>query len=151
MSVAAVTETGRSPMRPVTSLPDATDYDGALLSSKANAVVVVPNYRLGLLGHTTLNGSVTVPLGLGDQLTAIRWLQENVGLFGGNASRLVLMGHGAGAASVGHWMLTTRPELTAVRRFIMISGSPYNRQAQRLFVSCYWWMTNGCRVLTGDL
>ncbi|XP_037567633.2 acetylcholinesterase [Dermacentor silvarum] len=66
-------------------------------------------------------------LGLGDQLTAVRWLRENVGFFGGNASRLVLAGHGAGAASVGHWMLSTQPEVADVQRFIMISGSPYAR------------------------
>ncbi|XP_075543491.1 liver carboxylesterase 1-like [Dermacentor variabilis] len=102
-------------------------YDGAVLSAKADVVVAVPNYRLGLLGHSAWNESEFMFLGLGDQLTAVRWLRENVGIFGGNASRLVLAGHGAGAASVGHWMLSTQPEVADVERFIMISGSPYAR------------------------
>ncbi|KAL3189617.1 hypothetical protein MRX96_021373 [Rhipicephalus microplus] len=102
-------------------------YDGAVLSSKADAVVAIPNYRLGLLGHSTGNESGLLFLGLGDQLTAIRWLRENVGFFGGNASRMVLAGHGAGAASVGHWILGTQPEIADVQRFVMISGSPYAR------------------------
>ncbi|KAL3189611.1 hypothetical protein MRX96_021367 [Rhipicephalus microplus] len=102
-------------------------YDGAVLSSKADAVVAIPNYRLGLLGHFTGNESELLFLGLGDQLTAVRWLRENVGFFGGNASRMVLAGHGAGAASVGHWILGTQPEIADVQRFVMISGSPYAR------------------------
>ncbi|KAH7969323.1 hypothetical protein HPB52_016684 [Rhipicephalus sanguineus] len=102
-------------------------YDGAVLSSKADAVVAIPNYRLGLLGHATWNESEFLSLGLGDQLTAVRWLRQNVGFFGGNASRLVLAGHGAGAASVGHWMLGAQPEVADVQRFVMISGSPYAR------------------------
>ncbi|KAH8002776.1 hypothetical protein HPB51_026307 [Rhipicephalus microplus] len=102
-------------------------YDGAVLSSKADAVVAIPNYRLGLLGHSTGNESELRFLGLGDQLTAVRWLRDNVGFFGGNASRMVLAGHGAGAASVGHWILGTQPEIADVQRFVMISGSPYAR------------------------
>ncbi|XP_077520122.1 neuroligin-2-like [Amblyomma americanum] len=102
-------------------------YDGGLLASKANAVVAIPNYRLGLLGSSIVNESESVELGLGDQITAVRWLKENVGLFGGNASRLTLAGHGAGAASVGHWMLSTHRDVADVERFVLISGSPYTR------------------------
>ncbi|KAL1416679.1 hypothetical protein MTO96_027622 [Rhipicephalus appendiculatus] len=115
-------------------------YDGAVLSSKADAVVAIPNYRLGLLGDSTWNES----LGLGDQLTAVRWLRENVGFFGGNASRMVLAGHGAGAASVGHWMLGggTQPEVADVQRFVMISGSPYARYMKEADV-----ITKNMRIL----
>ncbi|KAH8042666.1 hypothetical protein HPB51_025298 [Rhipicephalus microplus] len=117
-------------------------YDGAVLSSKADAVVAIPNYRLGLLGHSTGNESELLFLGLGDQLTAVRWLRENVGFFGGNASRMVLAGHGAGAASVGHWILGTQPEIADVQRFVMISGSPYARYMKNADVT-----TKNMRIL----
>ncbi|KAK8781113.1 hypothetical protein V5799_017546 [Amblyomma americanum] len=101
-------------------------YDGAVLSSLGDVVVAIPNYRLGLLGCSVEPGSGE-HLGIGDQLTALRWLQENVGLFGGNASSMTLMGHGAGAASVGHFMLGQYPEVADIRRYVMLSGSPYAR------------------------
>ncbi|KAH6937159.1 hypothetical protein HPB50_025805 [Hyalomma asiaticum] len=100
-------------------------YDGAALSSLGDLVVAIPNYRLGLLGRPVGTADSIEHLGIGDQLTALRWLRDNVGLFGGNASQMVLVGHGAGAASVGHLMLARHPELASVRRYVMLSGSPY--------------------------
>ncbi|KAH7954714.1 hypothetical protein HPB49_021109 [Dermacentor silvarum] len=100
-------------------------YDGAVLSSLGDLVVAIPNYRLGLLGRPIDATGPIEHLGIGDQLTALCWLRDNVGLFGGNASQMVLVGHGAGAASVGHLMLGRHPELAGVRRYVMLIGSPY--------------------------
>ncbi|XP_037504998.1 neuroligin-2-like [Rhipicephalus sanguineus] len=98
-----------------------------MLSSKVDDVAAIPNYRLDLLCHSTWNESEFLSLGLGDQLTTVRWVKQNVGFFGGNSTRLVLAGHGAGAASDGRWMLGTQPEVADVQRFVIICGNPYAR------------------------
>ena len=46
-------------------------------------------------------------LGLWDQNMALRWVQENIGKFGGDPTKVTLMGHGSGAASVSMHMVAT--------------------------------------------
>ena len=70
-------------------------------------VVVVPNYRLnvfGFLGSRELrardpDGS-TGNYGILDQRAALKWTRDNIGDFGGDASRVLLVGESAGGASV---------------------------------------------------
>ncbi|XP_049518994.1 uncharacterized protein LOC119440747 [Dermacentor silvarum] len=60
-------------------------YRGELLALHANAVVVVPNYRLGPFGF--LNGRIVDikgNAGLHDQKIALDWVLENIEFFGGN-------------------------------------------------------------------
>lgn len=45
-------------------------------------------------------------LGLWDQHMALKWVQNNIGKFGGDPSRVTLMGHGSGAASVSMHMVS---------------------------------------------
>ena len=40
-------------------------------------------------------------LGLYDQIAALRWVKRNIQSFGGNNDDITLMGHDAGAISVG--------------------------------------------------
>ncbi|EEC03062.1 undecaprenyl pyrophosphate synthetase, putative [Ixodes scapularis] len=104
-------------------------YDGTLMSSRGDLVVAVPNYRLGILGF--VNGrSPENPgnLGLYDQLSALRWLRANVGYFGGDAKRMVLVGHDSGATSIGYLLLSRRKELVDISRFVFLSGNPFTRR-----------------------
>ncbi|XP_075535253.1 uncharacterized protein LOC142570821 [Dermacentor variabilis] len=60
-------------------------YRGELLALHADAVVVVPNYRLGPFGF--LNGRIVDikgNVGLYDQKIALDWVLENIEFFGGN-------------------------------------------------------------------
>ncbi|XP_064483176.1 para-nitrobenzyl esterase-like isoform X2 [Ornithodoros turicata] len=102
-------------------------YDGSYLAAIGDIVVVIPNYRLGALGFAKgARPRGKGNLGIYDQLTALKWVRENIGYFGGNASKIVLMGHGSGATSVGYLMLFS--QLTrSVERFILLSGSPFRR------------------------
>jgi para-nitrobenzyl esterase len=78
--------------------PTAMVHDGA--------VVVTINYRLGALGflaHPALAnkpGGASGDYGLMDQQAALRWVQRNVGQFGGNAHNVTIFGESAGGLSV---------------------------------------------------
>lgn len=80
-------------------------YDGRALAQRGLVVVTV-NYRLGPLGffaHPALaraHPGGPVNFGLLDQLAALRWVQRNIGSFGGDAQNVTIFGQLAGAQSV---------------------------------------------------
>lgn len=89
-------------------------YDGQALAKKANAVVVTINYRLGVLGWLDLpqlkTGSAAGDSGnfaLLDQLQALKYVQGNIEVFGGDRNNVTVMGQSAGAVNV--WALVTSP------------------------------------------
>ncbi|KAF7313860.1 Cholinesterase [Mycena chlorophos] len=76
-------------------------YDGGNLASREDVVVVTINYRLGALGFLALNDGVTKGnFGLGDQITALTWVQEHIASFGGDPTHVTIFGQSAGAGSV---------------------------------------------------
>jgi para-nitrobenzyl esterase len=85
------------------SLGESQDYDPAKLAAEGTVVVVI-NYRLGALGflaHPALKdrGS-TGAYGLMDQQAALRWVQRNVGAFGGDPKNVTIAGESAGGLGV---------------------------------------------------
>ncbi len=77
----------------------------------ANGIILVTlNYRLGALGffaHDKLDGSHGVNYGLLDMIAGLRWLNANIGAFGGDDSRITIAGISAGGMAVQ--MLMTSP------------------------------------------
>jgi len=73
-------------------------YDGAAFA-RDGVVCVTINYRLAAEGFLFLGDGVA-NLGLLDQLAALRWVQENIGAFGGDPARVTVAGESAGAMSV---------------------------------------------------
>ena len=67
---------------------------------REQVVTVTVTYRLGVFGYMYQPDSASVNLGLQDQLTALRWVNENIGRFGGDAGNITLAGQSAGAQSV---------------------------------------------------
>ncbi|HEY3609392.1 MAG TPA: carboxylesterase family protein [Pseudonocardiaceae bacterium] len=84
---------------------ESDDYQPAGLVADG-AVVVTINYRLGALGflaHPALTGRPGGPsgdYGLMDQQAALRWVQRNIGAFGGNPHDVTIFGESAGGLSV---------------------------------------------------
>jgi para-nitrobenzyl esterase len=80
-------------------------YDGTNLAKHGDVVVVTINYRLGALGFLHLadvEGSGIA--GMLDQVTALRWVRDNISAFGGDASRVTVFGESAGAMSIATLM-----------------------------------------------
>ncbi len=87
--------------------------DGAALA-RQGVVVVTFNYRVGIFGylaHPDLSAesasAVSGNYGLQDQLAALRWIQANIGAFGGDPARVTAFGVSAGSASIA--LLLTSP------------------------------------------
>lgn len=75
--------------------------DGGNLASRGDVVVVSINYRVGIFGFLALSNNATRGnYGLGDQITALRWVRRNIHSFGGDPEHITIFGQSAGAASV---------------------------------------------------
>ena len=80
-------------------------YDGAALARRG-CVYVSVNYRLGALGCLDLS-SLSTPdrpiddnLFLRDIVLALQWVQNNIGVFGGDPDNVTIFGESAGAHAV---------------------------------------------------
>jgi para-nitrobenzyl esterase len=82
-------------------------YDGSVLASRGDVVVVTLNYRLGALGFLNLKeitgGRIpaTGNEGLLDQVAALEWVRDNIANFGGDPDNVTIFGESAGGMSVG--------------------------------------------------
>jgi len=90
-----------------------TVYDGSEFA-RDGIVLVSFNYRLGILGyfaHPALSaeqpGFPAVNYGIMDQIAALKWVQLNIGAFGGDPRNVTIFGESAGGMSVN--MLLTSP------------------------------------------
>ena len=103
-------------------------HDGSLIVTTDHIVVVSINYRLGPFGFLDLPGLGTTAstangnFGLLDQEAALRWVQRNIGAFGGNAAKVTIAGESAGGWS-DCALLTSPPARGLFRGVIMESGS----------------------------
>ena len=63
-------------------------------------ITVSINYRLGPLASAFDGENYLGNYSLSDQITALHWVRDNIKSFGGDPSRITIMGESAGAASV---------------------------------------------------
>lgn len=97
-----------------------TSFNGALLTSIGNVIVVTVNYRLGLFGFLCTGDKVAPGnLGIGDQILAIKWVRNNIKEYGGNPNSITLFGHSSGAMSIS---LLSRNSNGLFKRVILQSG-----------------------------
>ncbi|KPI43985.1 Bile salt-activated lipase [Cyphellophora attinorum] len=75
--------------------------DGGNLASREDIVVVTINYRLSTLGFLAVPGTdIKGNYGIGDQIVALQWVQQNIASFGGDPKKITIGGSSAGAGSV---------------------------------------------------
>lgn len=80
-------------------------YDGANFAKKG-VVFVSISYRVGALGFLATpelsreSGHGSGNYGLLDQIAGLKWIQANIGRFGGDRHKVTLLGHSAGGFSV---------------------------------------------------
>ncbi|REE94757.1 carboxylesterase/lipase family protein [Thermomonospora umbrina] len=108
------------------TLGNGADYDSRALAPMADAVVVTINYRLGALGFLALPELKAegpgLNHGLQDQQAALRWVQRNIGRFGGDKARITLFGESAGGISTCLNMVSPTAE-GLFHRAVMQSGT----------------------------
>jgi para-nitrobenzyl esterase len=81
-------------------------YDGRVLVSSGDVVVVTVNYRLGALGFLDLSSFNSARrrfdsnIGLRDVLASLHWVRDNIAAFGGDPERVTLFGESAGGGIV---------------------------------------------------
>lgn len=105
-------------------------YDGAALAKAANAVVVTPNYRLGIFGWFNLpqlkEGTSAADdsgnFGTLDNIKALQFVNRNIGYFGGDAGNVTVMGQSAGAIDV--YALLTSPLMVGANPKLMHRAMP---------------------------
>ncbi|XP_037958142.1 cholinesterase [Teleopsis dalmanni] len=98
-------------------------FQGHILASYYEVVVVTLNYRLGALGFlSTADENSPGNYGILDQAMALKWVHDNIEFFNGDRDSITLFGPGAGAASAGLLMVAPQTR-NIVRRVIAQSGS----------------------------
>ncbi|VDK43961.1 unnamed protein product [Anisakis simplex] len=87
-------------------------YNGTIIASSGQIIVVTLNYRLGVFG-------------LSDLVAALKMLSNTLPAFGGDSSSVTLLGWGSGSALVSLLMASpiTQPNNRLFRRAILLDGS----------------------------
>jgi para-nitrobenzyl esterase len=84
-------------------------YDASTLAVRENVIVVIPQYRLGLLGwfaHPALREAAAVPedraacFATLDLIAALRWVAHNIASFGGDPDCVTIFGESSGGHNV---------------------------------------------------
>lgn len=103
-------------------LGSSSDHQPHLMMER-DVVLVTTNYRVGAFGFLSL-GTEKIPgnAGLKDQVLALKWIQRNIASFGGDPTKVTLMGNSAGAYSVTAHMVSPMSS-GLFHRVIALSGS----------------------------
>jgi para-nitrobenzyl esterase len=88
--------------------------------ARSGIVYAAINYRMGIEGFLPIPG-VPTNLGLRDQIAALRWVQDNIEAFGGDAANVTVAGESAGAMSIAD-LIASPLARGLFRRAIVQSG-----------------------------
>jgi para-nitrobenzyl esterase len=107
-------------------------YNGTTLAEKG-VVVVTTNYRIGALGFLAHPGldresphNASGNYGFLDQQAALHWVQDNIGAFGGDPSRVTIFGQSAGGEST--YIHLVSPESKGLFSQAIVESGPFFAQ-----------------------
>ncbi|KAI4595730.1 hypothetical protein KJ359_006721 [Pestalotiopsis sp. 9143b] len=126
-------------------------FNGQFLAEEQDVVVVTINYRLNIFGFPGEPTSPDPNLGLLDQRMAVEWVRDNIAGFGGDPSRVALVGQSAGAASVDMHSYAWAGDPIAAA-YVLQSGTAWSFGVQsQKAASDLWFLTGhavGCHQAT---
>ncbi|WP_157387639.1 carboxylesterase/lipase family protein [Nocardia terrae] len=96
-------------------------YAGDTFARDGDLVVVTINYRLGALGYL-YTGAGAGNYWLTDQLTALRWVHDNIAAFGGDPDQVTVAGQSGGAFSTA--ALACHPDAAPLFRRMILQSPP---------------------------
>ena len=73
-------------------------YDGEAIN-RHGCILVTVSYRCNLMGFLALKDVASGNMGMLDQVMALKWVQENIGAFGGDKDNVTIFGQSAGGMS----------------------------------------------------
>jgi para-nitrobenzyl esterase len=131
-------------------------YDGTSFAKKG-VVYVSINYRMGRAGwfaHPAITknapkGEAVDNFGLMDQIAALKWVQANIGAFGGDKTNVTVFGESAGGVS-GMYLITVNAAHDLFSKMIAESSfglAPVFNHAQSEKVGADYFAAKG---ITGD-
>ncbi|XP_019469939.1 thyroglobulin [Meleagris gallopavo] len=104
-----------------------TIIDGSYLAAISNTIVVTANYRVGVFGFLSVGSSeASGNAGLLDQLAALKWVQQNIGSFGGDPSRVSVGADRGGADIASIHLLTEAINMGLFRSVLLMGGSAFS-------------------------
>ena len=111
------------------------DYHGANLARKNDVVVVTVNHRINVFGFCYL-GNIAGPdfaasgnVGMLDLVQALKWVQVNIGRFGGDAGNVTIFGQSGGGAKVS--VMLAMPSAKGLFHKAIIMSGPGVRMTER--------------------
>lgn len=99
---------------------DAT-FNGTILASEDNVIVVTVNYRLGILGFFD-SAETGTNFAMSDIAVALQWVQDNIESFGGDPDKVTLFGESSGGTMVRH--LLNSPKFNGLFSRAIIQSDP---------------------------
>ena len=103
-------------------------YNGTTFA-RDGVVFVAINYRIGVEGFSVLDGA-DANVGLHDALAAVRWVHREIAAFGGDPTRITLVGQSAGGNVIAA-LLASGAVDALVAGAIIQSGPPSAQPAKR--------------------
>ena len=98
-----------------------TMYDGSVLASTQDVVVVTIAFREGAFGFLAV-GDIPGQWGILDQRLGLEWIQANIVEFGGDPEQVTLFGQSSGATSVSVHLVS--PDSWPLFQYAILESNP---------------------------
>ncbi len=116
---------------------DRSYFNGKHFVDRSDMILVTLNYRIGMLGwfsHSALRTGDPIEdsgnFGTLDTIQGLKWIQENIALFGGDPDNVTVCGQSAGAWNIFALMVSPLSK-GLYHKVILMSGQPTSESLKR--------------------